>query len=175
MTNKVNDWIIMSNEPLQMDKATARYDEESKIAFIKYKGVLTAEESTAVYDWLHDLIEVIGLDEIYGEVFDFREVTEFAPDNLMQARRNSRRYNMRNNVRRLPVAMIISSFYQEEILRGPMQNVEENKRKAIVWEEDEAVAFLKEWHVDQEKAKQEAEALDETQPASEATPSDNAE
>jgi|GEM_PF-514733 len=148
----------MSISPLAMEKASARYDDEAKIAFIKYSGVLSAEESTAVYDWLADLVEAIGLDEIYGEVFDFREVTEFAPDNLMQARRNSRRYNMRNNVRRLPVAMIVSNFYQEEILRGPMQNVEENKRKAVVREMDDAVAFLREWHAEQdEEQKKEAE------------------
>ncbi|MEO1291104.1 MAG: hypothetical protein AAFV93_25500, partial [Chloroflexota bacterium] len=132
----------MAIEDLQMEQAHATYDTDSKIAFIKYSGVLSAKESTAVYDWLSDLVEAVGLDEIYGEVFDFRDVTEFAPDNLMQARRNSRRHNMRNNVRGLPVSMVISSFFQEEILRGPMQNVEENKRKAIVWSMKDAVAFL---------------------------------
>ena len=152
----------MSIAPLEMENASARYDDESQIAFIKYSGVLTAEESTAVYDWLADLVEAVGLETIYGEVFDFREVKEFAPDNLMQARRNSRRYNMRNRVRHLPVAMIISNFYQEEILRGPMQNVEENKRKTLVREMDDALAFLKQWHEDQEKEKEEKEASAET-------------
>lgn len=136
----------MAIHNLTMDKAEAHFDPESKIAFITYRGELTAEESTAVYDWLADLIESVGLDNIYGEIFDFREVTEFAADNLMQARRNSRRYNMRNNVRGLPVAMVISNFYQEEILRGPMQNVEENKRKTVVWKMEEAVAFLQKYH-----------------------------
>lgn len=140
----------MSIAPLEHEQTTASYDAESKIAFIKYQGVLTADDSTAVYDWLADLVEAVGLTNIYGEIFDFREVTEFAPDNLMEARRNSRRYNMRNRVRHLPVAMIISSFYQEEILRGPMQNVEENKRKTVVWEMEDAVSFLDGWHAEQE-------------------------
>lgn len=140
----------MSIAPLTLENATARYDTDSKIAFITYKGVLSAEDSVAVYDWLADLIEAIGLENIYGEIFDFREVTEFAPDNLMEARRTSRRYNMRNRIRKLPVAMVISNFYQEEILRGPMQNVEENKRKAVVWELDDAFKFLEEWHNEQE-------------------------
>lgn len=141
----------MSISDLNMEKAQARFDDETGIAHIKYSGSLTAEESTAVYDWLADLVETLGLEAIYGEVFDFRDVTEFEADNLMQARRNSRRHNMRNNVRHVPVAMVISSFYQEEILRGPMQNVEENKRKAIVWEMDEAVQFLHDWHAQQEE------------------------
>ncbi|GAB5492824.1 MAG: hypothetical protein Phog2KO_30390 [Phototrophicaceae bacterium] len=140
----------MAITSLNLDNASAEYAEDSKIAFIKYSGVLTAEESTAVYNWLADLVETVGLTDIYGEVFDFREVTEFAPDNLMEARRNSRRYNMRNRVHDLPVAMIISSFFQEEILRGPMQNVEENKRKAIVWEMEDAINFLDNWHAQQE-------------------------
>lgn len=146
----------MSIAPLEMEKASAYFDDESRIAFVKYSGVLSAEESTAVYDWLADLVEAVGLEGIYGEIFDFRKVQEFASDNLMQARRNSRRYNMRNNVRRLPVAMIISNFYQEEILRGPMQNVEENKRKTLVYKMEEAVDFLHQWHEAQEKAEKES-------------------
>lgn len=144
----------MTISPLKTEKANAYYDEESHIAFVKYSGLLTADESLAVYDWLGDLLQEVGLDNMYGEVFDFRKVSEFATDNLMDARRNSRRYNMRNNVRRLPVSMIVSNYYQEEILRGPMQNVEENKRKTIVWNMDDAIAFLNEWH---EKQKQDKE------------------
>lgn len=138
-------------EPLKREQASAYFDEESHIAFITYRGVLSGEESTAVYDWLADLVEEIGLENIYGEIFDFRLVSEFAADNLMEARRNSRRHNMRNNVRNLPVAMVISNYYQEEILRGPMQNVEENKRKTVVWNMDDARAFLDEWHAAQEE------------------------
>lgn len=141
----------MAIADLSMEKATAHYDQESKIARITYRGVLTAEESTAVYDWLGTLIEAVGIDGVYGEIFDFRDVTEFEPDNLMQARRNSRRHNLRNDGRRLPVAMIVSSFVQEEILRGPMQNVEQNTRKTIVWKEAEALAFLKQWNESQEE------------------------
>lgn len=149
--------------PLATEQVSARYDDESKIAFIKYSGVLSAEESIAVYDWLADLVDVVGLDTMYGEVFDFREVTEFAPDNLMQARRNSRRYNMRNNVRRLPVAMIVSNFYQEEILRGPMQNVEENKRKTVVREMNDAIAFLNKWHAERDEEAQKKTEIEDDQ------------
>lgn len=142
-------------DDLQMHNAQAHFDPETKIAQIRYQGELTAEESTAVYDWLGDLIDTVGLEAIYGEIFDFRDVTTFAPDNLMEARRNSRRYNLRNKVHGLPVAMIISSFYQEEILRGPMQNVEENKRKTIVWKMEEARTFLDDWHAAREKTESE--------------------
>ncbi|MEL6306808.1 MAG: hypothetical protein AAFN11_17300 [Chloroflexota bacterium] len=138
----------MAIADLSIEKADARYDEETKIAYITYRGSLTADESTAVYQWLAELMDTVGLEGVYGEVFDFRKVTEFEPDNLMQARKKSRRYNLRNNGRKVPVAMVVASFIQEETLRGPMQNVEENKRKTIVWKMDEAVQFLHDWHAE---------------------------
>jgi len=131
---------------LEYTNARARFDKATGIAFITYSGTLSSEASTAVYDWLGDLIQQVGVENVYGEVFDFRAVTEFMPDNLMDARRSSRRYNMRNNTKRLPVSMIVRDFYQEEILRGPMQNVKENARKSIVRTMDAAIAFLHDWH-----------------------------
>ena len=132
----------MHVEPLQQENAQAHFDPESHIAYITYNGILTADTSVAVYDWLADLTEAVGIDNVYGEVFDFREVEEFMPDNLISARKNSRRMNMRNNVKKLPVAMVVKDFVQEEILRGPMQNPKENQRKRIVRTMDEALAFI---------------------------------
>lgn len=142
----------MPFQNLETETVSAYYDENTKIAYITYKGLLDGTSSTGVYEWLADLTQEIGFDTLYGEIFDFRVVQEFLPDNLMEARRKSRRYNLKNPVKQLPVAMIVSSHYQEEILRGPMQNVEENKRKAIVWTMDEAHEFLDLWHTQQEKA-----------------------
>lgn len=137
-------------EPLKIPNALAQYNAEIGIAYIKYRGNLDGATTTAVYDWLGDLIETVGFDDLFGEVFDFTDVEEFMPDNLMQARKHSRRYNFKNNVRKLPVAMVVSNHFQEEILRGPMKNVEENPRKTIVWSLEEAVKFIEEWHARQQ-------------------------
>lgn len=135
----------MSIEPLKHANASAHYDADSRIIYVSYNGYLSGESNNAVYEWLANVLDTLGLDQIQGEIFDFREVTEFLPDNLMDARRNSRRYNFKNDLRTLPVAMIVKDFYQEEILRGPMQNVEENKRKSIVRDMDAAQAFITNW------------------------------
>jgi uncharacterized protein (DUF1919 family) len=135
--------------PLEHPHARAVYDEETRIAYITYSGFLNAEASTAVYNWLADVNTQFGTP--YGEVFDFRAVTEFAPDNLMEARKKSRRRNLRPEIHNLPVAMVVKDYYQEEILRGPMQNVPENQRKTIVRTIEEAVQFLHEWHERQNK------------------------
>lgn len=136
----------MSVTTLQHPNATATWDDSQRIAFIEYVGALSGEASTAVYNWLADVNTTRGVP--YGEIFDFRKVTEFLPDNLTEARKKSRRRNMRSAVHQLPVAMIVKDFYQEEILRGPMQNVPENTRKAIVRTMEEALAFLHQWHTE---------------------------
>ena len=133
---------------LQFDKAKALYDAEARIVYVTYRGLLTSDDSTKVYQWLHELMVKLGSENLYGEIWDFREVQEFLPDNLMDARKKSRGLNLRINVD-FPVAMIVKDFYQEEILRGPMQNVPENTRKAIVRSMDEAHQFLADWHAAQ--------------------------
>jgi len=135
----------MSFPPLEHEHAHAAYDPETRIATITYRGNLNADASAAAYEWLGNLTREIGTEQLYGEIFDFRQVTEFMPDNLMDARKQSRRFNLKTNVN-FPVAMIVKDFYQEEILRGPMQNVKENARKTIVKSVDEALAFMQEWH-----------------------------
>lgn len=146
----------MAVPDLNHPNAKAYFNQENQIVYITYTGVLSADASTAVYDWLHDVAQTVGIENMYGEIFDFRDVTEFMPDNLMSARSNSRRMNMRQNVKKLPVAMIVKDFYQEEILRGPMQNVKENKRKTVVRTMDDAEDFLNQWHAENTTESEEA-------------------
>lgn len=136
----------MTKEKLQQERVEAYYDEEKKVAYIIYSGILGAEDSASAYQWLAELIAEIGIENIHGEIFDFRKVRQFQPDNLIDARKNSRKLNLRVNIHSTPVAMIVRDAVQEEILRGPMRNVPENKRKRIVQSEDEAFAFFREWH-----------------------------
>jgi hypothetical protein len=139
----------MTIEPLETPGASAHYDEATRIVYITYKGYLTSEASSTAYAWLKSLIDEVGEESIYGEVFDFRPVLEFMPDNLMDARKKARGLNLRIDLL-FPVAMLVKDFYQEEILRGPMQNVPENTRKRIVRTMDEALAFFEEWHSQQQ-------------------------
>ncbi|XWX03682.1 hypothetical protein VZO05_14335 [Aggregatilineales bacterium SYSU G02658] len=130
--------------PLEHHNVTCHYDEATSIAYITYRGQLDAAASTIAYDWLAVVNETVGVP--YGEVFDFRLVTQFMQDNLLEARKKSRRRNLRSDVHQFPVAMIVKDPYQEEILRGPMQIVPENPRKAIVHTPEEALAFIRAWH-----------------------------
>ena len=137
----------MTNYPaLEAASVHASYDPESAVVTITYQGDLGADASAAAYTWLEDLLNQVGTEKLYGEIFDFRDVTRFQTDNLIDARKHSRRLNIMMETYHYPIAMIVSNAMQEEILRGPMRIVEGNQRKRIVHTEQEARAFLDEWH-----------------------------
>jgi hypothetical protein len=136
----------MNIERLDREHVKAHYNSEQRVAYIAYRGILGAGASNAAYTWLEDVISSVGIDNIYGEIFDFTKVTQFQPDNLIDARKNSRKLNLRVNIHNTPVAMIVRDEVQREILRGPMRNVPENKRKRIVTSEEEAFRFFDEWY-----------------------------
>ncbi len=136
----------MNIQPLHEQQVTAHYDGDERVVYVIYFGILGPDASTAAYEWLENLINTIGVDAIRGEIFDFTGVTQFRPDNLINAKKSSRMLNLRTNVDNMPVAMVVKDMVQEEILRGPMRNVPENPRKRIVHSEEEAFAFFDEWH-----------------------------
>lgn len=141
----------MTEYRLELPSVNAYYDSATQLIRINYRGSLDAETPVKVYGWIDEVIAAVGIDNIQGEIFDFRNVTEFQPDNLLAARRKSRRMNLKVAVHNFPVAMIVKNFYHEEILRGPMQNVPENKRKTIVYSEEAALQFIQKWHAENEK------------------------
>jgi len=136
----------MAFQKLDQEQVSAYFDDENNIAHITYSGILGADDSAAAYKWLGELIDHIQIENIYGEVFDFRDVKQFQPDNLIDARKHSRKLNLRVQIHGTPVAMIVRDSVQEEILRGPMRIVPENRRKRIVHSLEEAYAFFEEWH-----------------------------
>ncbi|GAB1422464.1 hypothetical protein MASR2M15_26980 [Anaerolineales bacterium] len=134
-------------DPLTTTNVKAYFDLDSRIVYIHYNGILGADVTASVYEWLEELLEWVGTENILGEIFDFRNVVEFTPDNLMEARSKSRTMNFTRNTKAIPVAMVVDDPVHEQILRGPMRNVpEKNPRKIIVDTMSEAIAFIQNWH-----------------------------
>lgn len=136
----------MDSFELTADQATAVYDPETRIVTIRYKGDLDAAITIQVYDWLDRLYHEVGLETIYGQIFDFRNVTRFDPTNLTTARRTSAKMNMAQDTSQFPVALIVANREQEETLRGPMRIPEGHQRKRIVWSDEDALAFINNWY-----------------------------
>lgn len=138
--------------PLQSEHVDATFDEETAIVYIRYHGELDASASQAAYGWLEGLLKQVGSQSIYGEIFDFTKVTGFLTENIVDARKNSRKMNLMMDTHHFPVAMIVSGDMHVEILRGPMGIPEGNLRKRIVESETAARAFLDEWHEKEDNA-----------------------
>jgi hypothetical protein len=136
---------IMHKYQLEVDQASAYFDEDTRIVHITYHGVLTGDVTHQVYDWLDELFRQVDLNTIHGEIFDFRQVTEFDQSNLKAARKTSSRMNMKIDTSHLPVALIVGDFYHKEILHSAMRISPEHTRKRIVWSDEEALDFLAEW------------------------------
>jgi len=128
--------------PLKTEHAQAHFDPQTRLVHVTYTGDLDGDATVAVYDWLDQLYHEVDISSIRGQVFDFQKVTSFAQDNLVLARRNSNRMNMKTDVTHCPVALVIGDFYHEEILRTGMRIREENVRKRIVWNHEDALAFI---------------------------------
>lgn len=136
----------MTPLPLETEQAAAHYDAATRIVHITYRGNLGADATRQVYDWLDTLYETVGTDTLYGQIFDFRQVTQFQDENLQTARRVSKFANIRADTSRFPVALLISEFYHQEILRSAMRVTPDNERKRMVWSEAEALEFFQQWH-----------------------------
>jgi len=136
----------MAEYQLEIDNASTYYDPDTRIVYITYKGILDADTNVAVYSWLDEIYDAEGLTSIYGQIFDFRKVVEFAPDNLKTARRSSSKMNMAHDTSQIPVGMIVNDFEQGESLRASMRISPKNLRKRFVLSEAEAIAFFDEWY-----------------------------
>ncbi len=136
----------MTEHEFTYNESTARFDPETLIFFIYYAGILDGDTNVAVYDWIDEIYDEFGIENIQGQVFDFRNVEEFAPDNLKTARRNSNKMNMAHDTSHIPVGLIVSDHNQGESLRASMRISPKNLRKQIVLNEAEAMAHIKEWH-----------------------------
>lgn len=135
----------MHKHELKTEQAHAYFDEEARIVYVEYQGQLSGDVTVAVYEWLDALFHEIDLQTIHGEIFDFRQVTEFDQSNLKAARKTSSRMNMKVDTSGIPVALLVSDFYHQEILQSAMRISPEHVRKKIVWSEEEALAFINEW------------------------------
>jgi hypothetical protein len=135
----------MQKYQLEVDQASAYFDEEQRIVYVTYRGALSSDVTIQVYDWLDELFGEVDVNTINGEIFDFRQVTEFDESNLKAARRTSSRMNIKVDTSSLPVALIVNDFFHKEILQSAMRIPPDHPRKRIVWTEEEAIAFLHEW------------------------------
>jgi len=138
----------MKEMRIEAEQFSAYYDEQERILFVTYSGIVTPDVTAQFYSWLiQSLAERPEIVETArGSVYDFRKVARFENKNLTAAQRESQNLNQRFDLTSIPVALIVGSMYQEQLLRVTMQIQPGQERKRIVRSVDEARAFFAEFH-----------------------------
>lgn len=130
------------------------YDDETSILHVVYKGVLTPDVTTQMYRWLGDLIQRRPADVVQakGSIYDFRQVTGFDSRNLTSAQRQSQQFNNKIDMTNHPVALLVDTLMQEQILRVELKISPQQDRKRVVHSEAEALDFIASFHPTEEEA-----------------------
>src|SRR5262245_38336564 len=106
-------------EHIDTEQFSGWYDDETLILNVVYKGVLSPDVTAQMYRWLGEVIQRRPADVVRarGTIYDFRQVTGFDSRNLTSAQRQSQQFNNNNDVSNHPVALLVDTFLQEQILR----------------------------------------------------------
>lgn len=132
---------------LKNENVNAYFDSETGISHIAYTGVLTSSVTSQLYEWVKELMPIIGDNATRAVVFDFRGVTKFAQDNLRTVQRKSKEINRAKDQSDHPVALIVGNMYQEQMVSVTNRLVPGEDRKRIVHSQEEALAYINEWHI----------------------------
>lgn len=116
----------------------ALYDAERNIPIVTYRSTLTPTVTAAAYEWLRELLDNIDASMVHGCIFDFRQVKAFQVGNTQSARQESSGLNQKYDLSRIPVALLVDTLYQEEMVIQSMRfNPQQNRLKIL---RDEAAA-----------------------------------
>ena len=128
---------------------TAYFDPTSRLTHVIYRGSMTAKMTIDVYRWIIDFANHLAESErkkVRGSIYDFREVTGFSDYSISTVQRESKQLNFNLDVSKIPVALLVESMMQENMIRVAMKVTAQEYRKRIVFSEEEALAFFEEFH-----------------------------
>jgi hypothetical protein len=97
------------------------------------------------YDSIKIITEV-GVENIRGIVMDFRRVERFDKGNMATVQRES--YNIKNrfDLSRIPVALVVDTPLQEQIVDFTAKVTPDRHLKQLVYSVAEAHTYFDEWH-----------------------------
>ena len=133
---------------LNTERVKGHFDDSDGILRVTYFGVVSPDVTTSVYGWIGQLVaEAAGdISKARGSIYDFRLVTDFTNRNTSTAQRESSNLNRNIDISNHPVALIVSTMFQEQFVRVFMQLTPGDRRKRIFRSEEDAVAFIDEYH-----------------------------
>ena len=140
----------MSLEPIENENGSIRWDAEKQIIFGSYGQVITEQSTANGYHAWGKIIQAVGVENVRGAVLDFRPVERWEKGNVSVAQGQSYRINTKLDLSRMPMAMIVRTAFQEQMVRFSMKATPGEERKRIVHSMEEALAFIASFHVDKD-------------------------
>jgi hypothetical protein len=137
----------MATELLESEYVTGHLDDEDGILYVTYHHSLTPSVTNRVYRWLGRIIKNAKYDisESIGSIYDFCDVDHIDLADFMNAQVQSVSLNVKIDLSKHPVALIVKSEKQEEYVRMLMGVTPQENRKRIVFSVAEGKAFIHEF------------------------------
>lgn len=130
--------------PYDSPGLSIHYDSDQRIVFATYKDTLTPEISSQFYAWVA-MPKDLQLKDFRGAIFDYRQVKRFHNYNIHTTKRASQTANLKFDMSHIGVALIVQTYYQEQMIRATLALTPQQERKRIVHSDAEALAFIEEW------------------------------
>lgn len=134
-------------ETITMAGLHATYDEQTKLVSIIYSGELTCTAVLAAHHWLGQVVQKIETVSIRGIIIDFREVIHFDKYYLPTVRAVSLKIDNQYDFSRIPVALIASNAYQEQMLTIAQRVSAANGRISLLKTPESGMSFIREWNL----------------------------
>jgi hypothetical protein len=132
---------------------TVKYRDEDGILFVIYQGILTPDVTRNFYQWMGGILatRMHDLAGIKGTIFNFQEVTNIDNRNLTTVQRESQHINQQVDASKHPVALVVKTKLQEQLIRIGQKVSPQQSRKRIVFSEKAGREFIDEFLKNLEK------------------------
>jgi hypothetical protein len=137
----------MQRQRIDTSEFTGYIDTDLKVLMVIYHATISSQTTAELYAWIQRITaNATPEDTTIGGIFDFREVKEFVSGNLSSVQRRSTDLNRKVDTSSYPVALLVSTLYQEQLVRAVMKSTPGQDRKKIVRSLEDAMTFLKTFH-----------------------------
>lgn len=120
----------------------ARYADDIRVLYGIYGAIVGGESTTLLYMALGKLLRQLDETKLQGIIFDYRRVESFAKDTLAAHQRESYSLCRKFNLEPIPIALVVDSRLQEQMVRMIVAVTPRQENKEIVFSSAEAHAYF---------------------------------
>lgn len=129
----------MNISVINTPQLSAYYD---GIIHVSYRGVIDSHLTMQAYNWRKQFFQTVPINYVRGEIFDFRDVTDFMPGHLRTVQQASSEIHRMVDLSNVPAALIVANAYQMQTIHVAAQLTPTIERKQVVWTREEAFDFI---------------------------------